>query len=90
MIGTHGGELPEQFDVIIVPMLGFDPKTMHRIGYGGGFYDKFLATQPHAKKIGVCFDLGKVDHIETEAHDVPLDLIITETVVLSDPRSGPA
>lgn len=41
--------IPEKFDIIIVPMLGFD-KTLHRIGYGGGFYDKFLATQPEAKK----------------------------------------
>lgn len=79
MIGTHGGELPEQFDVIIVPMLGFDPKTLHRIGYGGGFYDKFLASQPQAKKVGVCFELGQVDHIEAESHDVSLDLIITES-----------
>lgn len=67
-----------KFDVIIVPMLGFDPETLHRIGYGGGYYDKFLATQPQAKKIGVCFAQGKVKHIPSVAHDVALDRVITD------------
>jgi len=67
-----------QFDIIIVPMLGFDPKTLHRVGYGGGYYDKFLATQPGAKKIGVCYELGKVGKIPAETHDVKLDMIVTE------------
>ncbi len=68
---------PLHFDVIIVPMLGFDD-TLQRIGYGGGFYDRFLDTQPQAKKIGVCFELGKIDHVPTEPHDIPLDTIVTE------------
>ena len=59
-------------------MLGFDPKTLHRIGYGGGYYDQFLATQPQAQKIGVCFDHGKTENIPTEPHDIPLDVIVTE------------
>jgi 5-formyltetrahydrofolate cyclo-ligase len=68
-----------KFDVIIVPMLGFDPKTLHRIGYGGGYYDRFLAKQPQTRKIGVCYEAGKVEHIPPESHDVPLDTIITES-----------
>ncbi|HXE09926.1 MAG TPA: 5-formyltetrahydrofolate cyclo-ligase [Verrucomicrobiae bacterium] len=67
-----------RFDAIIVPMLGFDPETLHRIGYGGGYYDKLLATQPQARKIGICFDLGLVKDIPAEAHDVPLEIIVTE------------
>ena len=66
-----------KFDVIIVPMLGFDA-SLHRIGYGGGYYDQFLAGQPAAKKIGVCFELGKVEQIPAESHDVQLDVIVTE------------
>jgi 5-formyltetrahydrofolate cyclo-ligase len=65
------------FDVVIVPMLGFD-KTLHRLGYGGGFYDKFLATQPRALKIGVCFEAGKIDEMPIEPHDVAMNKIITE------------
>lgn len=75
---TGEQEVPEQFDAIIVPMLGFDPKTLHRIGFGGGYYDRFLATQPRALKIGVCFEQGKLDNVPAEPHDIPLDLIITE------------
>ena len=72
--------VPDQFDVVIVPMLGFDP-SLHRIGYGGGFYDRFLATQPHAKKIGVCFEVGHVASLPVEPHDISLDLILTEAEI---------
>ena len=78
MVSIKEKPAPKDFDVILVPMLGFDPKTLHRIGYGGGYYDKFLATQPKARKVGVCFEAGKLDRIPTESHDVPLDLIVTE------------
>jgi len=72
--------VPDGFDAVIVPMLGFDSK-LHRIGYGGGYYDKFLATQPRATKIGVCFETGHVDYLPTEPHDVALDLVITESKI---------
>lgn len=75
-----GTPIPELFDVIIVPMLGFD-ESLHRIGYGAGYYDKFLASQPEAKKIGVCFEIGKVDLVPIESHDVPLDVIISEAEI---------
>jgi 5,10-methenyltetrahydrofolate synthetase len=66
------------FDAVIVPMLGFDPRTLHRLGYGGGYYDRFLAAQPAAHKIGVCYEIGKVEGLPNEPHDIPLDMIITE------------
>jgi 5,10-methenyltetrahydrofolate synthetase len=66
------------FDAVIVPMLGFDPKTLHRVGYGGGYYDRLLADQPTARKIGVCFETGKVAGIRAEQHDIPMDMIVTE------------
>lgn len=72
---------PHRFDIIIVPMLGFDPASLHRIGYGGGYYDRLLAEQPGARKIGVCFELGKLAELPAEAHDVPLDVIITDLKV---------
>ncbi len=67
-----------QFNVIIVPMLGFDPISFQRIGYGGGYYDRFLAADPQAHTIGVCFELGKLDHLTVEPHDISLDIILTE------------
>lgn len=66
-----------KFDVVVVPMLGFDER-LHRVGYGGGYYDKFLAAQPQARKVGVCYQAGMVPQIPAEPQDVPLDMIITE------------
>lgn len=78
MISIKDQPAPDQFDVVIVPMLGFDPKALHRIGYGGGYYDKFLVNQSKANKVGVCFENGKVDKIPNESFDIPLNLIVTE------------
>ncbi len=69
------------FDVIIVPMLGFDLRNLHRLGYGGGYYDRFLAVQPQAQKIGVCFELGKVSNLPYETYDISLDTVVTETAI---------
>jgi 5-formyltetrahydrofolate cyclo-ligase len=66
-----------QLDVIIVPMLGFD-KNLHRVGYGGGYYDRLLAKYPQALKIGVCYEQGRVEVIPSETHDIPLNIIVTD------------
>jgi len=78
LISVRDTSVPDSFDVIIVPMLGFDSESLHRIGYGGGYYDKFLATQPQSKKIGVCFENGNIVDLPASANDAPLDIIITE------------
>lgn len=70
------GHLPE-FDVILMPVLGFDDRN-NRIGYGGGYYDKFLATQPKARKIGLAFEVSRTDDLPVEPYDISLDQIITE------------
>ncbi len=67
-----------ELDVVIVPMLGFDGR-LHRIGYGGGYYDKFLAGLPRARKIGVCYEIGHLkQYLPVEHHDVRMDMIVTE------------
>ena len=83
LICVRGDKPSDKFDVIIVPMLGFD-KDLQRIGYGGGYYDKFLAGQPQAQKVGVCFAQGKVEHIPTELHDIPLDIIVTNNEIFTN------
>lgn len=71
-----------QFDIIIMPTLGFD-KTGNRLGYGQGHYDKFLANQPHATTIGLaCADAEVKLSLLIEPHDIKLDYIITEAGVL--------
>ncbi|MCL2086564.1 MAG: 5-formyltetrahydrofolate cyclo-ligase [Oscillospiraceae bacterium] len=62
--------------VCIVPALAFDRKN-HRIGYGGGFYDRFLKDYPGIK-IGLCYSSNFVDELPTQEHDVPVDLLIRE------------
>lgn len=71
------------FDAVIVPMLGFDPVTLQRVGYGGGYYDRFLADQPKAKKIGVCYEAGRTNGLPAEPHDIPLDMIVTEDHIVT-------
>jgi 5-formyltetrahydrofolate cyclo-ligase len=57
-------------------------KNNHRLGFGGGFYDRFLAGQPKARKIGLAFEIGFItSNFPAEAHDVKLDMIITERKV---------
>ncbi len=68
------------YDVIIVPMLGFN-QNLHRLGYGGGYYDRLLSEQLIARKIGVCFELGYIPDLPVETHDVALDTILTEARV---------
>ena len=64
-------------DVVLVPLLVAD-KHGHRVGYGKGFYDRFLGQlRPDALKVGLSL-FPVIDHIDdTNEHDVPLDLIIT-------------
>lgn len=81
MVGARSGLVPDKFDAVIVPMLGFDPESLQRIGYGGGYYDKFLATQPQALKLGVCFEVGKLADLPAEPHDIGLDMIVTDVAV---------
>lgn len=68
----------DKFDLIIVPVLGFD-KDMYRLGYGGGWYDRFLASQKQARTIGLAYNFSKVEHLPHEVHDIPLQKIVTET-----------
>jgi 5-formyltetrahydrofolate cyclo-ligase len=76
---TKNQKIPKKkFDLIIVPVLAFDSSN-NRLGWGGGFYDRFLAQQPRAKKIGVCYQNGFVKgDLPQEPHDISLDQIITE------------
>lgn len=71
----------DKFDIVIVPMVGGD-QHKNRIGYGKGFYDRFLA-QTDCPKIGLLFEQCLVDELPAEKFDVPLDKLITEKTVIS-------
>ncbi len=67
-------------DVAVVPMLAFN-KGLYRLGYGGGYYDRFLSCNKTVS-VGVAFDEQQTDAIEVEKYDVPLDYLITPTRIL--------
>jgi 5-formyltetrahydrofolate cyclo-ligase len=69
---------------LLIPLVGFDAAG-HRLGYGGGFYDRTLAALvPRPLAIGVGFELGRLPSFEPAAHDQRLDVIVTEAGVVLD------
>ena len=68
-----------RIDLVVVPGLAFDRRG-HRIGWGGGYYDRFLA-QVQTVKIGLCYDALVLDCIPGEPHDVPVDMVVAETAI---------
>lgn len=69
-------------DLVVVPGLAFDRRG-HRIGRGGGYYDRFLA-QVQTVKIGLCYDELVLDCIPGEPHDVPVDMVVAETAIYQE------
>ena len=61
--------------LVLMPGLAFDPQG-HRIGYGGGFYDKFLQQEPNHPTLALCYDFQLLAHLETEEHDIPVDCVL--------------
>ena len=61
--------------LVLMPGLAFDAQG-HRIGYGGGFYDKFLAAETGHPTVALCYDFQLLDKLETEEFDVPVDLVL--------------
>ena len=67
-------------DILLVPLVAFD-KDLNRIGYGGGFYDRYIKKIKKKKKIitiGLAFSFQKVKKIQTNKFDIKLDFIVTE------------
>lgn len=61
--------------LVLMPGLAFD-REGHRIGYGGGFYDKFLAQEPNHPTLALCYDFQMMEHLETEEFDIPVDCVL--------------
>ena len=61
--------------LVLMPGLAFDPQG-HRCGYGGGFYDKFLAAEPNHPTLALCYEFQMFDHLEVDSHDIPVDTVL--------------
>ena len=65
-------------EVLVVPLVGFDGNR-YRLGYGGGYYDRTLASfSPRPHTIGVGLSSARLDTIHPQPHDIPMDVIVTE------------
>jgi len=94
--GIFGTQFPRSgqafegdFDLIIVPGLGFDPSGF-RLGYGGGYYDTFLARHPESFKVAVAYPFQMIDSLPLEGHDMPVDQVLFFHDISDKPFSPPA
>ncbi|MEF9934637.1 MAG: 5-formyltetrahydrofolate cyclo-ligase [Clostridium sp.] len=69
-----------QLDIVFVPGVGFD-RNGFRIGYGAGYYDRFLKDYKGIK-VGVCFEVQVTDNAYPDSHDIAMDYIITERGII--------
>ena len=72
---ADGPVADDETALVLMPGMAFD-REGHRIGYGGGFYDKFLAREQNHPKLALCYDFQMVDHLETEEFDIPVDKVL--------------
>ena len=76
-----------EIDAAVIPGSVFDIQG-GRLGYGGGYYDRFLVNDaPQAKRIGLAFEIQVVEKVPIEPHDQPLDILITEKGIVNFPRN---
>ncbi|MCS7075467.1 MAG: 5-formyltetrahydrofolate cyclo-ligase [Bacteroidia bacterium] len=68
-----------RLDIIFVPLVVFNRKN-HRIGYGKGYYDKFLSQYPASTTIGLAFE-GQKGEFVADPHDIPLKYVVTEQCI---------
>ena len=91
--GPHGilqpGAAAEELvpDVLFVPLIGFT-RQGHRLGQGGGYYDRWLARHPETTAIGLGWDMQELDALPLEDHDMPLSAIITPTRIIGLPEDA--
>jgi len=83
-LGIYGTSHPKDgivftgnIDIIIVPGLAFDAEH-YRLGYGGGYYDAFLAEHPNAYTVGVCYSFQHIETVPKEVHDACLSTVLVK------------
>ena len=72
---ADGPVADDETALVLMPGMAFDPQG-HRIGYGGGFYDKFLAAEPNHPTLALCYEFQMLPYLETEEFDIPVDVVL--------------
>lgn len=73
---ADGPEADDPTALVLMPGLAFDPQG-HRVGYGGGFYDKFLAAEPGHPTVALCYRFQLLPQLQTDPHDIPVDAVFS-------------
>ena len=76
---ADGPEADDETALVLMPGLAFDAEG-HRCGYGGGFYDRYLAAHRQHTTLAMCYDFQMFDHLDTDDFDVPVDIVLSEPV----------
>jgi 5-formyltetrahydrofolate cyclo-ligase len=71
---------PDELDIVFMPLVAFDIRC-RRIGMGAGYYDRTLEHKKKCALFGVAYQFQKVDHIEAQPWDVPMDAVVTQRAV---------
>lgn len=74
---ADGPVADDEAALLLLPGLAFD-REGRRVGYGGGYYDRYLAAHPSHPTVALCYGFQLFDRLETQAHDVPADLVISD------------
>ncbi|WP_292491462.1 5-formyltetrahydrofolate cyclo-ligase [Methanoculleus sp. 10] len=86
-IGHELPARPADIEAVVIPMLAFDAAG-NRLGYGAGYYDRFLCRYPHLQRIGIAFSCQRTESIPADENDVKMDCIVTETGITRYNRRG--
>lgn len=74
--------VPTKHSIMLVPALAFD-KSLNRLGYGGGYYDRYMAENPAPLKTGIGFSVQYSEELlPRDEYDLPLDILITENITI--------
>lgn len=76
---ADGPEADDETALVLMPGLAFDAEG-HRCGYGGGFYDKYLARHPAHVTLALCYEFQLLPQLETDAHDIPVRYVISAPI----------
>lgn len=77
----EGARVAEDEDaLILMPGLAFDGRG-YRVGYGGGYYDRYLARHPDHPTLALCYDFQIVEEVPVDEHDIPVQLMLTAPTV---------
>ena len=81
-VSSHGNLLRvTEPGLMLMPGLAFD-KDRNRLGYGGGFYDRYLCGHEGLRTVGICYDFQIIDHVPAESHDLRPEALISDRRIL--------